>query len=54
VATLEKRIGALEVAIDDNQGGYLDILPVMTVAEWDEIAPKQQAELIRETYEKNA
>ena len=54
MATLEKRIAALEAATDGQTGGYLDIPPVMTEAEWDAIVPKQQAQLVKETYEQNA
>ena len=54
MATLEKRLAVLEAATDDQTGGYLDIPPVMTEAEWDAIAPMQQAALVKETYEQNS
>ena len=55
MATLKTRIAALEAAIDDDdQGGYLDLLPVMGEAEWCEAAAKQQAELCGEVSNGNA
>ena len=49
MATLKTRLDALEAASTDaDQGGYLDLLPVMGEAEWCEAAAKQQAELWRE------
>lgn len=52
MATLKTRLDALERASPDtDQGGYLDLLPVMGEAEWCEAARVQQAALIKETYE---
>jgi hypothetical protein len=53
MATLEKRLAALEAAaaIDPDQGTGFDFAPVMAYDEWCEAAAKQQAELIKDTYE---
>ena len=49
MATLKLRLDALEQAdTEPDQGGYLDLLPVMAYDEWCEAAAKQQAELGRE------
>ena len=49
MATLKTRLDALERAsTEPDQGGYLDLLPVMAYGEWCEAAAKQQAELCRE------
>lgn len=49
MATLKTRLDALEAAvIEPDQGGYLDLMPVMGYDEWCEVAAKQQAELCRE------
>lgn len=52
MATLKTRLDALERAsTEPDQGGYLDLLPVMAYDEWCEAARVQQAALIKETYE---
>ena len=49
MVTLKTRLDALERASTDaDQGGYLDLLPVMAYDEWCEAAAKQQTELCRE------
>ena len=49
MATLKSRLDALERAsTETDDGGCLDIPPVMGEAEWCEAAAKQQAELCRE------
>ena len=52
MATLKTRLDSLERAsTEPDQGGYLDLLPVMAYDEWCEAAAKQQAALIKDTYE---
>ena len=50
---LEKRIAALEAAaiVDPDQCGGFDFAPVMTIDQWNAIAPAQQAALIQKTLE---
>lgn len=50
--TLKKRIAALEAAAakTDQCSGF-DFAPVMTIDQWNEIAPAQQAALITKTLE---
>lgn len=50
--TLKNRVAILERAnTDTEEGGYLDLPPVMAYDEWCEAAAKQQAALIKDTYE---
>ena len=52
MATFKTRLEALERAsTDTDQGGYLDLLPVMAYDEWCEAARVQQAALIKDTHE---
>lgn len=55
--TLKTRLAALEAATetqDDAGGLVLALGPIMTEAQWCEAAAKQQAQLVKDTYEKNA
>jgi hypothetical protein len=57
MATLKTRLEALEAATDkdDDAGGLVLALGlIMTEAEWCEAAAKQQARLVKDTYEQNA
>jgi hypothetical protein len=57
MATLKTRLAALEAATDkeDDAGGLVLALgPIMTEAQWCEAAAKQQAQLVKDTYEQNA
>ncbi len=52
MASLNARLVALERdSTDTEQGGCLDLLPVMGYDEWCEAARLQQAALIKDTYE---
>ena len=52
MATLRTRLDALErTSTEPNQGGYLDLQPVMAYDEWCEAAQLQQAALLKDTYE---
>lgn len=52
MATLKTRLDALEAAVTEpDQGTGFYFAPVMGYDEWCELAAKQQAELIRDTYE---
>lgn len=51
--TLKNRVAILEqVNTATDKGGYFELPPVMAYDEWCELAAKQQAELIKEIYEK--
>lgn len=54
MATLKTRLEALEAAVTEpDQGTGFDFAPVMGIDEWCEAARLQQAQLIKDTYEKN-
>lgn len=49
MATLKSRLDTLErTSTDTDQGGYLDLRPVMAYDEWCDAAARQQAELCGE------
>ena len=52
MTTLKTRLDALEAAvIKPDRGDGFDFAPVMAEVEWCEAAAKQQAALIKDTYE---